>query len=149
MNYKLYYNGEPAIEYCRKHPEYKYDQLTNYIAKNLAKDPTMDVQELINNFFTTKHKSYVKYIIKINFDGKIVQMRLFEFCHYMKMSYDAIIKDISRARVDKRYSGMAEEEKLLMVLRKHLSEDIINSLEIGCPETKKTKKLKLTKKDKI
>lgn len=152
MRYKLYYNGEPAIEYCRNNPEYKYDQLTNFIAKNLAKDPTRNVQDLVNEFFTTKHKSYIKYIIAMNINNRVVKMNLIEFCDYMNISYNAIIKDISRSRVDDRFANMEEKERLIMILRKHISEDIIQSLEIGCAEIKKTKKLKLRtndEKDKI
>jgi hypothetical protein len=152
MKYKLYYNGEPAIEYCRNNPEYKYDQLTNFISKNLAKDPSKPVQELVNEFFTTKHKGYIKYIIKMNVNGKAVKMNLNQLCDFMKMSYDAVLKDISRSRVDVRYASMSEEDRLVMILRKHVSEEIIQSLEIGCSEIKITKKLTLNpnnQKDKI
>lgn len=152
MRYKLYYNGKPAIEHCRNNPEYKYDQLTKYISKNLAKDSTRDVQELINEFFNMKHKGYIKYIIAMTVNGEIVKMNLNEFCGFMNLGYDAIIKDISRSRVDDRYASMTEEDRLIMILRKHISEDIIQGLIVGCSEIKKTKKLRLSsnnQKDKI
>lgn len=116
MKFKYYYNNEPAIEYCKKHPEYKYNQLTNYVSKKLKENPARSIQEIIDEFFNKPHRTYNKYIIN--------GMNLIGACKEENVSYDAVSKDISRSKRDKRYSNMSEEEIVSMVLDKHLMGEI-------------------------
>ena len=46
MNYKYYYNGEPLVEYCKKNPKYKYNQITKYISIKHQEDPSRPISEI-------------------------------------------------------------------------------------------------------
>ena len=96
MKYKYYYKGEPAIIYCRKHPEYKYNHLTKYISDEKAKNP----------------------YFKIMING----MNLRQTCFYMGISYDAVSQDLSRSRRDN--PSMDEMERVNMVLEKYMFNDV-------------------------
>ncbi|MBR2997585.1 MAG: hypothetical protein IKF37_00730 [Bacilli bacterium] len=114
MKYKYYYKGEPAIEYCKKHPEYKYNHLTKYISDEKAKNPSRDLQEIIDEFFETEHKTYFKIMIN--------GMNLRQTCFYMGISYDAVSKDLSRSR--RNNPNMDEMERVNMVLEKYMFNDV-------------------------
>lgn len=114
MKSKYFYNGESAVEYCKKHPEYKYNQLTKHISKERAKDPSRDGQEIINEFFEKEHKTYTK----IMNNG----MSLSSTCFYMNISVDAVYQDLCRSR--KENPEMDEYERINMVLEKYMFKDI-------------------------
>ena len=114
MKYKYYYKGEPAIEYCKKHPEYKYNHLTKYISEERIKNPIRDLQEIINEFFETDHKTYFK--IKIN------GMNLRQTCFYMGISYDAVSQDLSRSR--RNNPNMDEDERVNMIIEKYMFQTV-------------------------
>ena len=96
MKSKYFYNGMPAIEYCKKHPEFIYNNLTKYISVKLGEDPNRPVQEIIDEFFTKKHRMNIRYIIN--------GMNLSRYCAMHNISYTSVSKAISRARKDSKYA---------------------------------------------
>lgn len=126
MKYKYYYNGEPAIVYCKKHPEFIYNHLTKYISVELKRNPNRDVNDIINEFFKIKHRSYTRYIIN--------GMNLSKFCASNNLNYDAVTKSISRAKKDSRYEGMEENEIIDMVLDKYIIGIEVNELDFKEPK---------------
>ena len=103
MKSKYFYNGEPLIEYCKKHPEFKYNHLTKYISVELKKDPPRTAQELIDEFINKEHKTYTRYLIN--------GMSLNRYCELMNISYDSVSKAISRARKDPKYKDMDDDAR--------------------------------------
>lgn len=126
MKSKYYYNGEPLVDYCKKHPEFRYDRLIKYISVKKKEDPSRDANDLINEFLNKEHKSYTRYIIN--------GMNLRRYCSISNISYDAVTKDISRSRKDEKYKDMSEEEIINMILEKHIIGNNIEELELGIPK---------------
>ena len=116
MKSKYFYNGMPAIEYCKKHPEFIYNNLTKYISVKLGEDPNRPVQEIIDEFFTKKHRMNIRYIIN--------GMNLSRYCAMHNISYTSVSKAISRARKDSKYADMDEEELISMIIDKYISKDV-------------------------
>ena len=116
MKSKYFYNGIPAIEYCKKHPEFIYNNLTKYISVKLGEDPNRPVQEIIDEFFTKKHRMNIRYIIN--------GMNLSRYCAMHNISYTSVSKAISRARKDSKYADMDEEELISMIIDKYISKDV-------------------------
>jgi hypothetical protein len=120
--YKYYYNGEPAVEYCKKHPEFKYNHLTRYVSVGLKKDPTKTEQELIDEFFNITHRKNNRYLIN--------GMSLKKACEVEKISYTAISKEISRAKKNKKYENMSEDEIINMILEKYMLGEDFQEIEV-------------------
>ena len=123
MKPKYFYKNEPAIDYCKKHPEYKYNHLTKYISEETSKNPSRDTQEIIDEFFETNHKKYTRIMIN--------GMSLRQTCFYMGISYAAVLQELCRSR--KEMPKMAETERVNMVLEKFVYGDI-QELEIDIPK---------------
>lgn len=135
MKYKYFYNGMPLIEYCKKNPKYRYNHITKYISVKLKEDPTRSVEDIIEEYFNKTHKTYSRYLIN--------GMSLKRYCECMNISYDAITKEISRARKDVRYKDMNDDVRTNMIIEKYLVGDEIEELVIADPKT-----LKLTPNNK-
>ena len=116
MKSKYYYNGEPAIDYCKKHPEFIYNHLTKYISVKLNENPNRPVQEIIDEFFNRKHRTNIKYIVN--------GMNLSRYCAMNNISYTSVSKAISRARKDPKYADIDEDELISMILEKYISKDM-------------------------
>lgn len=112
MKYKYYYNNEPLVEYCKKHPEYRYDLVAKYISDKLKENPDRPVQEIIDEFMNKKHKTYTRYIIN--------GMNLSRFCELEDISYTAVSKAISVAKKNPKYKDMPEEAIVQMVIDKYI-----------------------------
>lgn len=124
MKSKYYINGEPLVDFCRNHPEYNYGHLIKYISVQLKKDSSRPVQELIEEYINKSHKTYTRYAIN--------GMCLYKYCDNMGISYDAVIKDISRSRKNKKHIGMAEEEFINSIVEKHIAKTTnIEKLVVG------------------
>lgn len=126
MKSKYYIGDETLVDYCKKHPEIRYDQLTKYISIKLKEDPTRDPNEIISEFIKKSHRRNTRYIIN--------GMNLSRYCELMGINYCAVTKEISRAKKDKRYSGMTEEEIINKILEKRLAG---NAEELVFDEAKK------------
>ena len=111
MKSKYFYDGEPLIEYCKKH-EIKYNHLTKYISVKLKQDSSRNPEELIKEFITKKHKKYNNYLIN--------GMSLYKYCEAMNISYYSVAKAISRAKKDPKYKEIDEDEITNIVLDKYL-----------------------------
>ncbi len=126
MENKYFYNGEPLIEFCKRNPEYKYNHITKYISDKLKKDPTRSIDDIINEYMSKPHRSNIRYIIN--------GMNLSKYCNLNNISYDAVIKSISRARKDIRYKDLSENEIIDMILDKYISDPDIEELDFGEPK---------------
>ena len=116
MNYKYYYNGEPLVEYCKKNPKYKYNQITKYISIKHQEDPSRPISEIIEDYFNKHHRTNTRYIIN--------GMNLSKYCKAMNISYFAIAKDINESKKNPKYNNMSEDEIIDMVLSKHIVGDV-------------------------
>ena len=134
MKSKYYYNGEPLIDFCKNNPGYKYNHITKYISVMLQKDPSRNPQDLIEEYINKKHRSNTKYVIN--------GMNLSKYCELNDINYVALIKSISRAKKDSRYSDMDEDEIVNMILDKYISAEV-QELDFG-----EQKKLTLKKTNK-
>jgi hypothetical protein len=122
-NYKYFYKGEPAVEYCKKHPEFKYNHLTKYVSEGLKKDPSKTEQELIDEFFSKTHRKNNRYLIN--------GMTLRKACEIEHISYTALTKEISRAKKNKKYENMSEDEIINIILEKYFLGDDYEEIEVG------------------
>ena len=112
MKSKYFYDGVPLVEYCKKHPEIKYGNLTKYISVELKKDSSRTAQELIEEFINKSHRKNNRYLLN--------GMSLLRFCELNNISYQAVSKEISRSKTSEKYAGMEEDERINTILDRYI-----------------------------
>ena len=116
MKSKYFYKGESLIDYCKKNPKYKYNNITKYISDEKRKNPNKSDEEIIDEIMNKDRKSHTRIIIN--------NMTFKRYCEFAGLNYVAIIKAISRARKDKKYADMDEYEIANMIIEKYLSDNM-------------------------
>lgn len=108
---KLFYDGIPLVEYCEKHPEYKYGSVLTYLKRARKKYPDKDTQEIIDSYFLMEHQSHTYHFI----DGK----PLYDYCDEFGIVYSTILSSLSSLRKNPKYSSLTEQERLQIALKNY------------------------------
>ena len=132
---KYYIDGEPLLEYCKKHPDLNHRRILDYLSRNLDSDKSSE--ELIKEYISKKHKTYNKY----NING----MSLKRYCMINNINYINVSRAISREKSNPKNNNKDINEIIQKVLDDYLLDtsnivDFMSNIE-------EEKKLELTKKE--
>ena len=108
---KYFYSGMPLIDYCRLHPEYNYVSVRTYLMRKLDKEPSANIQEIIDSYFLIEHQAHTYHFV----DGK----PLYDYCEQKGITYNSIMSSLSRMRKNPKYNLLSEQERLKIALENY------------------------------
>ncbi len=104
-HYKLFYKGEPLIEYCQKNPYLNYDTIRSRIKQEEKINPNItsaEIDKLIENYVEEKYKGiYTYYYLGIPVK---------QYCEENNMNYKSVMAFIYRYKKKYKDSNLSNNE---------------------------------------
>lgn len=108
-NFTLYYENIPLKEYCRLHPEIKYNTIRGHILEVRKKSPNASVKDIIDEYRKKEHFGIYTYYY--------CGIPLVEYCKEKNISYRAIIARINRYK--KNHKVESDDELVNLIMDKY------------------------------
>ena len=111
QNLKFFYKGIPLKEYCKNHPEIKYNTIRTYIKREKEKNPNLSNEEIIKQYLDKEHKGIYRYYY--------LGIPLKQYCDENNLNYKNIIAYISRHRNSDNYKELSDDEFIQVIMNQY------------------------------
>ena len=111
QKFKFFYDGIPLKEYCKDHPEIKYETIRTYINREKQRNLDLSDKELIEQFLNKKHKGIYRYY----YQG----IPLKQYCDEHDLNYKNIIRYISKYRNSDEFKNFSDDEFVEAIMEKY------------------------------
>lgn len=111
QKFKFFYDGIPLKEYCKDHPEIKYETIRTYINREKQRNLDLSDKELIEQFLNKKHKGIYRYY----YQG----IPLKQYCDEHNLNYKNIIRYISKYRNTDEFKNFSDDEFVETIMKKY------------------------------
>lgn len=111
QKFKFFYDGIPLKEYCKDHPEIKYETIRTYINREKQRNPNLSDKELIEQFLNKKHKGIYRYY----YQGTPLK----QYCDEHNLNYKNIIRYISKYRNTDEFKNLSDDEFVETIMKKY------------------------------